>query len=230
MAFSVRLSLPLSVYLSVEVPGVWRGNGSGNLHQIFRVDRPTQRTRAFALFKGGRRILHVARADAQGLQKICPSPYRSNERHRRFQTCRSHKFTTTTCYPNYLNLCVLWLPFLWGARCTHQGRKTSLTSGLRMQGNFELCREAILGRLVDLGMDYLAPYDLMGWSAVCTCVFCTVCSFTALTGQTKRIAGPKLAGHTYSTPICVFFLVPLLSGAGCTRQDRKTLFERVLRF
>ena len=35
LAFSVCLSLPPSLPLSVEVPGVWRGNSSGNLHQIF---------------------------------------------------------------------------------------------------------------------------------------------------------------------------------------------------
>ena len=32
-----------------------------------------------------------------------------------------------------------------------------------------LARDTKLGRWVDLGMVYLAPYDLMGWSAVCTC-------------------------------------------------------------
>ena len=32
-----------------------------------------------------------------------------------------------------------------------------------------LARDTKLGRWVDLGMMYLAPYDLMGWSAVCTC-------------------------------------------------------------
>ena len=64
LAFSVCLCLPPSLCLSVEVPGLWRGNGSGNLHQIFRVDRPTRRTRAFVLFKAARRMWHVARAAA----------------------------------------------------------------------------------------------------------------------------------------------------------------------
>ena len=56
----------------------------------------------------------------------------------------------------------------------------------------------------------------------------TFCPFTAPTGQTKGTAGPKLAGHTYTTAICVLFGLPFLWGAGCARQDRKTLFERGL--
>ena len=33
-----------------------------------------------------------------------------------------HTYTTPTCV-------LLWLPFLWGAGCTRQGRKTFLTWG-----------------------------------------------------------------------------------------------------
>ena len=32
-----------------------------------------------------------------------------------------------------------------------------------------LARDTKLGRWVDLGIVYLAPYDLMGWNALCTC-------------------------------------------------------------
>ena len=41
-----------------------------------------------------------------------------------------HTYTAPTCV-------LLWLPFLWGAGCTRQGRKTILTWGPPMQGNFE---------------------------------------------------------------------------------------------
>ena len=41
-----------------------------------------------------------------------------------------HTYTTPT-------FVLLWLPFLWGAGCTRQGRKTFLTWGPRVQGTFE---------------------------------------------------------------------------------------------
>ena len=61
LAFSV---VPPSLCLSVELSGVWRENGAGHSHQIFRVDRPNRRTRDFVLFRGARRTWHVARAVA----------------------------------------------------------------------------------------------------------------------------------------------------------------------
>ena len=60
----------------------------------------------------------------------------------------------------------------------------------------------------------------------CSAVFCTVCSFTAPTGHTKGIAGPKLAGYTCTTAICELFWLAYLWGAGCTRQDQTIVFER----
>ena len=42
-----------------------------------------------------------------------------------------HTYTTPTCV-------LLWLPFLWGAGCTRQGRKTFLTWDPPVKGNFEL--------------------------------------------------------------------------------------------
>ena len=55
------LSVCPSLPLSVEVPGLWHGNGSGNLHQIFRVDRPTRWTRAlhFSRVRDERGTWHV---------------------------------------------------------------------------------------------------------------------------------------------------------------------------
>ena len=44
----------------------------------------------------------------------------------------------------------------------------------------------------------------------------------ALIGQTRDTADSNLAGHTCTTPACVLLWLPLLCGAGCTRQDRKT--------
>ena len=44
----------------------------------------------------------------------------------------------------------------------------------------------------------------------------------APTGRTGGTADPKLAGHTYTTPICVLLWLPVVWGAGCTRQRRKT--------
>ena len=43
----------------------------------------------------------------------------------------------------------------------------------------------------------------------------------APTGQTGGTADPKLAGHTYTTPICVLLGLPFLCGACCTRLRRK---------
>ena len=42
-----------------------------------------------------------------------------------------HTCTTPTCV-------LLWLPFLWSEGCMRQDRKTFLTWGPRVQGNFEL--------------------------------------------------------------------------------------------
>ena len=53
-----------SLCLSVEPSGVWRENGAGHSHQIFRVHRPNRWTRDFVLFRGARRTWHVARAAA----------------------------------------------------------------------------------------------------------------------------------------------------------------------
>ena len=44
----------------------------------------------------------------------------------------------------------------------------------------------------------------------------------APTGQTEGTTDPKLAGYTYTTPTCVLLWLPLLWGARCTRQRRKS--------
>ena len=71
----------------------------------------------------------------------------------------------------------------------------------------------------------------MGWSAVCTSahvqMFCTLCSFAAPTCKTICTTSPKLAGHTYTALICTLFWLSFSWDAGCTRQDRNKLFERV---
>ena len=70
-----------------EVSGVWRGNGSGHSHQIFRVDRVTRRTCDFCTFHGC--TTHVACGTCrrvQALQKFLL--VKPNGGHRRSQTCR----------------------------------------------------------------------------------------------------------------------------------------------
>ena len=39
-------------------------------------------------------------------------------------------------------------------------------------------------------------------------------------------ADAKLAGHMYAIPTYMFLWLPVLSDAGCARQDLKSLFER----
>ena len=57
-------------------------------------------------------------------------------------------------------------------------------------------------------------------------MFCTCSSFVAPTGQTVRAADVKLAGHMYATAAYMFLWLPFVWGAGCARQDRKSLFGR----
>ena len=57
-------------------------------------------------------------------------------------------------------------------------------------------------------------------------MFCTCNSFAAPTGQTVRAANAKLPGNMYASPAYMLLWLPYLRGAGCARQDRKSLFER----
>ena len=57
-------------------------------------------------------------------------------------------------------------------------------------------------------------------------MLCTCSSFAAPTGQTVGTADAKLAGHMYTIPVYMFLWLPILWGGDCTRQDRKSLFER----
>ena len=45
----------------------------------------------------------------------------------------------------------------------------------------------------------------------------------APTGQTEGTTKLKLAGHTYTTPICVLLWLTVMCGADCTRQGRKKM-------
>ena len=51
-------------------------------------------------------------------------------------------------------------------------------------------------------------------------------SFAAPTGQTVPAADAKLVGHMHASPAYMFLWLPFVWGAGCARQDRKSLFER----
>ena len=44
--------------------------------------------------------------------------------------------------------------------------------------------------------------------------------------QTVRAADAKLTGHMHASPAYMFLWLPFVWGAGCARQDRKSLFER----
>ena len=57
-------------------------------------------------------------------------------------------------------------------------------------------------------------------------IFCTCFCFAALTGQTVGSAVAKLAGHMYTIPAHMFLWLPFLWDGDCTRQGRKSLFER----
>ena len=57
-------------------------------------------------------------------------------------------------------------------------------------------------------------------------MFCTCNSFAAPTGQTVGTTDGRSAGHMSAIPAYMFLWLPFVWGAGCARQDRKSLFER----
>ena len=116
-----------------------------------------------------------------------------------------------------------------GAGCTRQGRKTFLTRGPSVEGNFDLgtpnsVHGCTLERPTWRRMKKGA--GIHSARAVHVQMFCTCSSFAALTGQTVRAADAKLASHMYAIPAYMFLWLPFVWGAGCARQDRKRLFER----
>ena len=129
LAFSVCPSLPLSV----EVPGLWRGNGSRNLHQIYSVVIPTRQTCAFALFKGARHTWHVP--PRKDLHKFVRASI-GQTRDTADSKLAGHTCTTPTCV-------LLWLPFLRGAGCTRQGRKTFWHRVCSSGSHFVILREFV---------------------------------------------------------------------------------------
>ena len=121
------------------------------------------------------------------------------------------------------------VPFLWGASCTRQRRKTFLTWGPPVYGNFELeapnsVRGCTLAWPTWRHMKKGAGVHCA--RAVHVQIFYTCWSFAAPTGQTVRAADAKLAGHMYAIPAYMFLWLPFLWGAGCARQGRKSLFEK----
>ena len=121
------------------------------------------------------------------------------------------------------------MPFLWGAGCTRQRRKTFLAWGPPVYRNFDLgtpnsvhgCTLAMpTWRRMKKGAGVHCA------RAVHVQIFCTCRSFAAPTGQTECAADAKLAGHMYATPAYMYLWLPFVWGAGCARQDRKSLFER----
>ena len=121
------------------------------------------------------------------------------------------------------------VPLLWGAGCTRQGRKTFLRRGLSVSGNFGP-RDTKIGTWVHLDKAYLAQYEERDWGALCTrsarANVLHLFLFCRLTGQTVGTADAKLAGHRYAIPAYMFFWLPFVWGAGCARQERKSLFAR----
>ena len=86
------------------------------------------------------------------------------------------------------------------------------------------------GTLVHLGNAYFAPYEIRGCGALCACIaranYFHLLLFPVPTGQTVGTADAKLAGHMSAIPAYMFLWLPFVWGAGCARQDRKSLFER----
>ena len=127
------------------------------------------------------------------------------------------------------NLKSIGVPFLWEAGCTRQRRKTFLTWGPPVKVNFELATPnsvhgCTLTRPTWRRMKKGA--GLHCTRAVHVQMFCTCSSFAAPTGHTVRAAGAKLAGYMYATAAYMFLWLPFVWGAGCARQDRKSLFGR----
>ena len=121
------------------------------------------------------------------------------------------------------------MPFLWGAGCTCQRRKTFLTWGPPVKVNFELATPnsvhgCTLARPTWRRMKKGAGVHCA--RAVHVQMFCTCSSFAAPTGHTVRAADAKLVGYMYATPAYMYLWLPFLWGAGCMRQGRKSLFER----
>ena len=121
------------------------------------------------------------------------------------------------------------MPLLWGAGCTRQGRKTFLTRGPPVKVNFELATpNSVCGCILAL-----PTWCRMKKGAGVNCaravhvqIFCTCSSFAAPTSQTVRAADAKLAGHMHASPAHMYLSLLFLWGAGCARQDRKSLFRR----
>ena len=118
---------------------------------------------------------------------------------------------------------------MWGAGCTRQRRKTFLSRGPPVKVNFELATPnsvhgCILARPTWRRMKKGAGVQCA--RAVHVQMFCTCSSFAAPTGQTVRAANAKIPGNMYASPAYMLLWLPYLRGAGCARQDRKSLFER----
>ena len=118
---------------------------------------------------------------------------------------------------------------MWGAGCTRQGRKTFLTRGPPVYGNFEL---ATLNSVRGCTMARPTWHRMKKGDeehcarAVHVHIFCTCSCFAAPTDQTMGTADAKLAGHMFATPAYRSLWLPFLYDAGCARQDRTSLFER----
>ena len=119
------------------------------------IELPCGRVVLHLLFRGARHMWHVS--PCKGLQIFLTNPtgQMGGPTDPKFA---GHTYTA----PTYV---LLWLPFLWGAGCTCQGRKTCYVASSCAR-KF-LTRDAKLDRWVDLDMVYLVPYNLMGWNAVC---------------------------------------------------------------
>ena len=76
-----------------------------------------------------------------------------------------------------------------------------------------LARDNKLGRWVDLGIVYLAPYDLMGWSALCTCsarasvlylfFFCRHCRQDDVHHRSQTCRSHVYCPNLYAFPVAV---------------------------
>ena len=79
-------------------------------------------------------------------------------------------------------------------------------------------------------MVYLALYELMGWSAVCTCSARAIVLYLLFFYRPYRPneghRRPQNCRSQVYYPNLCFFSLPFLWGTGGARQDQKTFFER----
>ena len=116
----------------------------------------------------------------------------------------------------YPNLCAFLVAVLVGCRLHAPGSENSFDMGSSGARKF-WARDTKLGRWVELDMMYLAPNDLMGWSAVCTCSACASVLYLLFFYRPYRPneghrRSQTCRSHVYLPYLCAFLVAVLV---GC---------------